>query len=249
MAKRGKPPQARKKSPAEAPDVRKLALIGHAWEAHNRCANCEGILMAQDMHYHTRNIWDRAGAEAICCLCAPGDRGCKKNFKPLAEPTKNVVQDQRTALSSPVQGRTENNDVSKTSQKNEKVAKAMKGQKEAKAEKATNGKAPKEAKAKHEFKFEALPKSFKGNVAGQIQSSGSFFDVIHRVEDASTLCGYDTQVPSKGALRLGVNWKEVKDEVNCGRCLRAIARAEAESEKPAKEAKPKAEKKAKAAAK
>ena len=131
--------------------------------------------------------------------------------------------------------------MSKTSQDNAKVAKAMKGKAEAKASKNGSKPAAKEKAPKPEYVFKPLAKSFDG-VAGKATMNGNLLKHVplHAVKDGKTACGYSTQEVSKGLSTYELNWQAVPGgKVNCGRCLRNLNKPE----------KPKAEKKAKAPAK
>jgi len=132
----------------------------------------------------------------------------------------------------------EEQEVSKTSQ-NQKVAKAMKGQKEAKAIKAKTAKEPRAKKEAIPYVFKPLAKSFTG-IAGKADMNGKLLKHVpfHQVSDGKTACGYDVTTVSKGLTTYGLNWHPVTGEkVNCGRCMRGIAKANAPKKEKAEKAK------------
>jgi len=124
-------------------------------------------------------------------------------------------------------------DMSKTSQQNKKVAKAVAGQAKAKAEK--KAKAPKTPRApKEAFEGASLPGA-TGIVSKQC---GEKF-LTHTATNGKTACGVVTEM-TKDMTVHRVTWvKTPNRDVTCGRCLKALNK----TEKAPKEKKAKADKK------
>lgn len=216
------------------------------------CAYC-GEVIPRGYHFHSRrdNIY---GYQEICCACIKQDGvicALGATDKAIAPEISNAVGYSRSGKKRG--GRTteydddedsqgweygskEEQEVSKTSQKNKEVQKAMKGKAEAKASK--NGAKPGRPKTeKIPYEFKPLSPNFKG-VAGKATMSGNVLKNVpfHHVEHGKTACGYSTQEVSPGLQTYELNWAPIKDgEVTCARCVRNM-------NKP--EPKPKAEKKA-----
>ncbi len=230
------------------------ALTGHQFETANMCAECEGPLAhPKDGHFHTRRAVGAYGAEPYCCKHLATN--CV--IDPLAKPIRYGVRylsEEKGEATAPITGKsiedrfsssefTEEEDLSKTSQKNAKVAKAMKGQAAAKA--SANGhskaKVPGKTRApKAEYKYSPMPKNFAGNVV-KVQTNGKIVSPVHAVEDGATKCGYSTLEQSKGDKHYDLQFVESSDKVTCKRCS-----AEPKAKKPTPISKAKS-KKAKAA--
>lgn len=217
-------------------------LYGHRLEVANICAECGGELShPKDGHFHTRRATASYGAEPFCCK----HLATKCFIDPLAKPISygvRYIADQKGDATAPITGTaiedrfsnsefSEEEDLSKTSQKNAKVAKAMKGQAAAKAKTNTNGKTPKTPRApKAEYKYTPMAKNFSGNVV-KVSVTGKEVSPVHLVEgEGATKCGYSTTEQSKGDKHYDLQFIESSGKVTCKRCLA--------EPKPAKEKKP-----------
>jgi hypothetical protein len=125
--------------------------------------------------------------------------------------------------------------VSKTSQKNKEVQKAMKGKAEAKASKNGAKAAGRPRTAQQEQA--PIPAHYSG-VATKLGTvrDGKQDSLGHMAENGVTLCGRPIEL-TEDMKKHNVVWAFNLKEVTCVRCLTAI-------EKSKEEAKPKAEKKA-----
>lgn len=214
------------------------------------CAAC-GQSIYRGTHFHTRKALHNQGAENICCSCAESTGfTCFSKYldKPLALSRSHEVGYNRAENSGPRKGAAnkktgntkladphgweygskEEQDVSKTSQKNKEVQKAMKGKAEEKAKASKNGSKPKAEKIPYEFK--PIAANFNGNVH-KIQQNGKVVSPVHAVKDGKTTCGYSTTEPSKGDTHYSLNWEKTDNAVTCARCLKEAAEPKAKAEK------------------